>query len=119
MAGEHEVIGSKASIPIGILVSNDIDIIHSSIPHEGPVMGFRDVDDLSDHGDADGEEEQVGLFRVVRPKPAHFHICNEDPLDRIRVLARPEVEHRRLPFFVYVHLQSLLHFSVASAFFQS
>lgn len=117
MAGEHEVVGSEASIPVRILVGDDIDVIHSSVPHEGPVVGFWDVDDLSDHGDAEGEEEQVGLLRVVGPELAHLHVRNEDTLDRVRVLARPEVEHRRLPFFVYVHFQSLFHFAVASTFF--
>ena len=78
-------------------------------------MRIRNIDNLSDHCDTDGEEEQVSFLRIECPEQAHFHASHEDSFYGVCVLARPEMEYGRLPFFVYVHLQSLLHLPIASA----
>lgn len=113
MASKHEVISSEASIPVRMLLSNDVDIIGSRIFHETPFMGFRHVDHLSYHRHAERKKEQMSFVLIQCPKTANLHVRNEYPLDRICMLAGAKVEHRGIAFFVDEHLQFLLHLQVA------
>lgn len=115
MTGEHEMIGSEASIPVRILVRDDVDVVLSRALHVGPIMGFGHKDDLSDHRDANREEEEMSFVGIERSKHAYFHVANEDSFNGVGVFARSKVEYGRVAFFVYVHLQSLLHLNIASA----
>ena len=115
MASEHEMVGSEASIPVRILVRDNVDVVFSRALHVCPIMGFGHKDDLGDHRDTNREEEEMSFVGIECSKQAHFHVTYEDSFYGVGVFARAKVENRRLTFFVYVHLQSLLHLNVASA----
>lgn len=114
MAGEHEVVGAEAAVPVRVLVGHDADVVGDGAPDRVHVVRVGLVDHLDHLDDAERQEEDVGEVRVPGPHPAvHLHVVYKPAFCGVYAAARPVVEHRWLTFLIHVDLEQLLHFQVA------
>jgi hypothetical protein len=126
VAGEHDVFGAGGAVPVGVPGRDDADVVGDEGEERGLVVGVGPVREPHHLGDAKGQEEGVGARRVRRPatmaaaslrrrRRHELQLLDEAALDGVDVLARAGVQDRRLAFLVHVHLEPLLHFSIAPA----
>ena len=81
MAGEHEMVGTKASIPVRMFTGNDIDVVYNSPSNGISVQGFGLIEVMNQHDDTEWKEinqSLIGVFRSI--KFALFHFMNEPSL---------------------------------------
>jgi hypothetical protein len=113
MACEHEMIGSHTSVPKGILVGNDINVIADEASYGRDIMRQGLVNEAHHHGYAQGKKMNMGLLRVRCHEPIpQFKLVNESAFCRIDILTRPVVCQRRFPLWIYKYLEMLLHFRI-------
>jgi hypothetical protein len=79
VARKHEMISSKASIPIGVLSLNDTDIIYDSVSNRTKIMGVTNIDKSDKHCHAEGKEEDVCFLRI----PGSELVVHLNPIDEI------------------------------------
>lgn len=109
------MVGAAASIPERILVSDDLDIVVDGAFERAPVIGgARDVEEMDDVDDGEGEEEEVGLGGMVGHEGVRIalHLADEVAFDGVDAGGRAAMDYRRFAFFVYPYLQPLLHLNV-------
>jgi hypothetical protein len=80
-------------------------------------MGFTNKDKLCYHRHSDEKEAVMCFLRISGPKAACFHGLKEIPQDRVCQFAGTIMENWGIPFFIYEHLKSFLHFQISPAFF--
>lgn len=114
MAREHEVISPEASVPVGIFGGDDADVICDRPVDGADVKGLGLVDEPHHLNHAEGKKMNMRDIRVPGSEPVpHIHVVYEPSFHRVYASARPVVEQRRLPFFVHINLEQLLHLKVA------
>lgn len=107
------MISAKATIPVGVFMGNDIDIIGDRILHWAPLMGVGHVYNLGNHDHTQGEEIDVGLVRIHGSKRADLHVLDEVAFYSVYHLTGPIMKYWWFTFFINVYLKLLLHLQVA------
>lgn len=81
MAGEHDMVRTKASIPVGMFTGNDIDVVYNSPSNGIGVKGFRIVEIMNQHDNTEWKEINQCLIGVLGSiKFALFQFMNEPSL---------------------------------------
>ena len=113
MARDHEMISTKASIPEGVVVGYEVDVVNDCLLNGMYFMGVRHIQVLNHHHHAEWKKVEEGLVRVCGSINASlFHFMDESSLCRVNALAWTIVKHRRFSFFIYIYLKQLLHFKI-------
>lgn len=112
------MVGTEASVPVRVPISHDGDVVRDQSFQGSPIIGdVRFVEEVHDVDYAEGEEEDVrigGMASYERVALA-LHLADEVAFDGVDILARPVMDDGRLSFFVYPHLEPLLHLNVTPA----
>jgi len=114
MAREHDMIGTKASIPKGMCIGNDVDVVGDSISDEIHIIGIEEEEVLHHLHHTKWKEINVRLTRVS----ASIHISgglnlmNETSLCGIYTLAWTIMKQWCLSFFIYVYLENPFHLQI-------
>lgn len=114
MAGEHEVVGSKAWVPERVFGGDDANVVGDEAAKREGVVGDGLVEEGDHHCDGEGHEVDMGCGRVhgAEPGSTQLELVDEPALGGVDILARTVVYQRRLPFLVHKQLESFLHFHV-------
>ena len=116
MAGNEEMVAPMASVPVGVLVRYDTNVVCDQVLEGKPrIASFRLVDVLHYIGYAHWKEEGMGLIWMACRERAlsTVHLGDELTFRGVDVLARPLVNKRWLSFSVCPHFESLFHLNVA------
>ena len=113
MAREHEMVGTKRTIPKGMFTSNEVKVINGGTSHGiYAVPGVRHVQILNHSCHAKGQEVKECPIGVSCPEliiPL-LHLIYKISLCAVYAFAWSIMEHRNLSFFVHIYLQPFLHF---------
>lgn len=117
MARHKEMVSPSASIPVGVLVWNNTDVVSDQVLERVPGIGVGGlVHQPYNICYAYWKEEGVGLIGMPcreRALPA-LHLIDELTFYWVDAATRPIVDERWLPFSICPHLESPLHLNVAS-----
>lgn len=110
MAREHDMVGTKASIPEGSCTGNKVDVVGEGISDRTHVMGISHEDVPNHLHHAKWQEIYVSLVGVSGSVIlVQFHRVNEASLCRIYTLAWTIMNQWLLSFFIYKYLENPLH----------
>lgn len=116
MAGKHKVVSTKASIPKGMFIRDDIDIVNHSTTNGLSVMGLGHIEVLNQHHHTEWKKINKGFVWVCGPiSIVHFHFMNEPSLCRIYALARTIMKYGWISFLIYIYLEQPFHLQVTPA----
>lgn len=106
MAREHEMVCTKSSIPEGMFMRNEVNVIHDSRSYGTCVVGTKLVEVLNHSDHAEGKEVKECPLGVSGPKHLipFLHLMNKPSLRGVYAFAWPVVEHGNLSFFVHIDL---------------
>ena len=114
------MVGAGGAVPEGVAGGDDADVVADEREERGAVVGEGPVRELHHLDDAEGEEEGVRAVGVPRPdagrrRRQELELLDEAALDGVDVLEEHQVQERRLPLLVHVHIEPPLHLHVAPA----
>lgn len=116
MAGKHEMVRTKAPVPVWVSFSNDTDVVSNGPRYRGYVEGFGLVDQLDHLHNTEWEEEDMSQIRIPGAKPGvHVDAMDEPSLGRVYAPAGAIVEEWWFTFFIHIDLEQLLHFQITPA----
>lgn len=115
MACNEEMIGAGGPVPIGILISQNGDVVLDDVAEAlGVVVAGAAVEVVDDVGDGDRQEEGVGVVGVRRRHPLiQVELVDDLAFRGVDVFHRRSVEQRWLSLSVHPHLEPLLHLYIA------
>ena len=117
MTSDHEVVSPIGSVPKGVSARHQVHVI-SDVTPQGVLVVRVWLEEVLHHPcHAEGHEVGVRGFAVQGPEPpalAVLHFFDEPALACVYVLAWSCVGDGKVSFSVHVHLESPLHFHVAS-----
>lgn len=118
MCSKHEMVCTSSSIPEGVFSHHNLHIILKCANERAKIMRKAVVSIFNHISNTDGQEVCVGMIQVPRPAPRlvrleHLKLLDEPTFNGVDVLAGPTVHDWRFSFLIYIHLESLLHLSIA------
>lgn len=117
MASKHQMIGSKALIPIRVFPGNEVDVVSYCPLQWSPdiFVGFAIVYVVDDGCNTDRQEVNVCLVWIHRPEFRCLQLIHEISLHRIYASTGAIVEYWLFSFLVNIHLELFLHFQITPA----
>lgn len=116
VAGKHKVICTKASIPKGMLIRDDIDIVNHCTTYGLSAMGLSLIEVLNQHHHTEWEKINKGIIWIFCPiSIVHFHFMNEHSFCRVYALAWTIMKYGWISFLVYIYLEQPFHLQVTPA----
>ena len=113
MAREHEMVSTKASIPEGVVMGYEVDVVNDRILNGMYFMGVRHIQVLNHHHYTEWKKVEEGFLRVCRSvKASLFHFMDESSLCGVNALAWTIMKYWRLSFFIHIYPKQLLHFKI-------
>jgi hypothetical protein len=107
------MVGTEASIPKGMCIGDDVDVVGDSISDGTHIMGVEHEQVLHHLHHAKRKEIHVSLTGISGSiHISHFNLMNEASLRRIYTLAWPIMNQWRLSFFIYVYLENPFHLQI-------
>lgn len=115
MAADDEVVVSESSVPVRVARGDEADVVPGNVLEWVPGAVVDDVGVGGDGLDADGDEEEMGLFWIGGSEFGDLDLVNDDAFDPEDSKAFAVVEEWGVSLLVDVYLQQLLHLQVAPA----
>lgn len=113
MAREKEMIRAKASIPVGIFVRDDIDVVHNGLFDGFEIERIGLVKVVNHFCDAEWKKMNLCYVGITCSELCiGFQVINKSSFRRIYAPAGTVMEKWWLTFFINKYLEHFLHFQI-------